>query len=54
MSLVPVRMQVRTLAAWAVFGAALVFATKPVWGFFLFSDHPTLDDLLQLRCLSWR
>ena len=55
MRLRPVRTQeARTLVAWLVFGAAVVFATGPVWGLFLFGDHPTLDDLLQLRCLSWR
>lgn len=54
MSLRPGRTQAWALTGWTVFGAAVVIATKPVWGLLLFGDNPTLDDLLQLRCLPWR
>jgi hypothetical protein len=38
---------------YVVFGAALVLATYPAWRFWLLGVKPTLDDLLQLRCLAF-
>ena len=52
--LLPGRTQALAVAAWTVFGAAVVIATRPVWRLLIFGNNPTLKDLLQLRCLPWR
>ncbi len=46
--------EARTAAIWAAFGLGLVFATQPVWSYFLFGSNVTIDELLSLRCLSLR
>jgi hypothetical protein len=49
---VPRRRTVAASAIWLAFGAALVLATRPVWGQLLFGFEPTFEDLLQVRCLA--
>jgi len=41
-------------AIWAAFAIALVLATKPAWGYFVFGYEPTIADLLSLRCFTRR
>jgi hypothetical protein len=44
-------------SAWlvrATLAVALVAATSPAWRVVLLDASPTLDDLLQLRCLGGR
>lgn len=36
---------------WLVFGTALALATMPAWRPLVFGSTPTLEDLLDLRCL---
>ena len=42
----------RKALPWAALGLGLALATMPVWRLLLLRSDPTLDDLLQLRCLS--
>lgn len=35
-----------------LFAVALVIATFPLWRLAVFGFHPTLDQLLQLRCFG--
>lgn len=44
--------RLRSGIPWLVFGLALVLATEPVWRILLLGIHPTLDDLLGLRCFG--
>ena len=39
-------------AVYALFAAALVAATFPIWRLWFFGFNPTLDELLQLRCFG--
>ena len=41
----------RKALPWAALGLGLALATMPVWRLLLVEFDPTLDDLLQLRCL---
>jgi hypothetical protein len=42
--------QVRNGLIWLAFALALVLATKPVWGFWVFGFNPSFEDLLRIRC----
>jgi len=44
--------EARTAAIWAAFGLGLVFATRPVWSYFIFGSSLTIDELLSLRCFG--
>ena len=37
---------------WLLFALALALATEPVWRLAVLGLNPTLDQLLQLRCLT--
>ncbi len=50
--MVEILREMRTALTWAAFGLGLVFATRPVWSFLLFSRNLTLEDLLSLRCFG--
>jgi len=45
--------RLRTTLPWIVFGFALVLATEPAWRIPLRGFNPTLDELLEARCLVW-
>ena len=42
---------VRAVLPWVGFGLALALATASAWRIPLLGFHPTLDELLSLRCL---
>jgi hypothetical protein len=37
---------------WAGFAMAVVFATRPVWGYYEFGPEFSLDEQLALTCLT--
>jgi hypothetical protein len=45
-------LSLRKALPWIVFGLGLALATAPVWRLLLLGFNPTLDDLLQIVCVT--